>query len=228
MQTGFSLEGTSGLMPRTTGTELGPVIGPARRVSRRAASCGGRSPDATGRWAWRRGAAGQPTPRRNATSGPASTRRSCGQALPRPKCSAPPEAAPNTQICTAQLVMHNRGPIRAIRRVSARLSGDLPAISRSQQSKLRAQCTVSQLCISACRTKPSWSTGSGILECDAGCELWFRAILGPGRGDRPLTVIPRCGAGAASAGCVPYRPAAIRFRRRPGRAGTSWSVSGRS
>jgi hypothetical protein len=63
-----------------------------------------------GRLAWRRGAAGQPTPRRNATSGPASTRRSCGQALPWPKCSAPPEAAPNTQICTASLSCTTEAP----------------------------------------------------------------------------------------------------------------------
>jgi hypothetical protein len=48
----------------------------------------------------------------------------------------------------------------------------------------------------------------------------------PGTG--PWAVIPGRGAGAASVDCGRCRRAAIRFRTRPGRGGTSRSVSGRS
>jgi hypothetical protein len=82
---------------------------------------------------------------------------------------------------------------------------------------------------SGCRTKlrpeitrESWSPD---LECVA-------AILGDLRswplGGRPGIVSPARGAGAACAGCARCRPAAIRFRMRPGRAGTWRSVPGRS
>ena len=70
---------------------------------------------------------------------------------------------------------------------------------------------------------------SGILEFRYGCEA---AVLGDLRvlaaGDGPLIVSPAGGAGAACADCARRRRAAIRFRTRRSRAGTSWSVSGRS
>ena len=84
------------------------------------------------------------------------------------------------------------------------------------------------LLLSACRTKHLWRAGSWTLEGDGGWESRFGRSKVLAAGDRALTVIPGRGAGAVSADCARRRRAAIRFRTRPGRAGTSWSVSGRS
>lgn len=82
---------------------------------------------------------------------------------------------------------------------------------------------------SACRTKPR-----------VGGQIWdpdFRIRMrGRGLGqswvlaaeDWPVIVSPPGGAGAACADCGPRRRAAIRLRTRRSRAGTSWSVPGRS
>jgi len=82
---------------------------------------------------------------------------------------------------------------------------------------------------SACRTKLRVGDRSRTMNADSGVPgLRSRAILCPSCRGGPLTVIPARGAGAACADCGQCRRAAIRFRTRPGRGGTSWSVSGRS
>jgi len=90
------------------------------------------------------------------------------------------------------------------------------------QSCPRSTQTAATPYLSACRTKLCAEAGRGAETLIRVVRPRCRAILGPGCWEWSLAVSLPLGAGAACAGCARRRRAAIRFRRRPGRAGTSW------